>query len=77
MNWIELGVHVLLKIRAASAVCDCKSSQAQVSMSTTEEQTIVRKPIECAEKRNLNLGQNTRAKQNGHTHHGVTEKDSK
>ena len=29
MNWIELGVHVLLKIRAASAVCDCKSSQVK------------------------------------------------
>ena len=77
MNWIELGVHVLLKIRAASAraVCDTViasqvKSRCQVSMSTTEEQTIVRKPIECAEKRNLNLGQNTRAKQSGHTHHG-------
>ena len=57
------------------AVCDTViasqvKSRCQVSMSTTEEQTIVRKPIECAEKRNLNLGQNTRAKQNGHTHHG-------
>ena len=67
MNWIELGVHVLLKIRAASAVCDCKSCQAQVSMSTTEEQTIVRKPIECAEKREISTSDKTHARNKAET----------